>query len=372
MVAIALFTMLFATRFSGASSAEAPASPPGFVFSGIAASTTNDAQARLRPGAGLQTRQSVQALTTRHDLASVRASGGISPVASFSSGVSAAAISGEAGVGTKPLADIVDPKQPFVLWETRPNDTVSSIASLHGIEISTILDNNPEINDRNLLRAGQQIIVPRRDGILYKVSHGDTVSGIVDQFDNITVDAVLRFRPNGISEGSTLETGRYVLLPGATRKPPPPPVVVRPPGGGGGSPGVAPPRTSGRFALPLGGWRGISDEFGTSRGGGRIHEGMDFDLFGMSRSNIYSACNGVVSRTEFLTYSYGYHVIVDCGDSWTTLYAHLSYIGVSPGQRVVQGTILGQSGVTGFTTGEHLHFEIRYRGAPVDPAAYLL
>jgi murein DD-endopeptidase MepM/ murein hydrolase activator NlpD len=44
---------------------------------------------------------------------------------------------------------------------------------------------------------------------------------------------------------------------------------------------------------------------------------------------------------------------------------------VSPGQRVAAGTIVGVSGVTGYTTGEHLHFEIRKDGAAVDPAAYL-
>ena len=79
----------------------------------------------------------------------------------------------------------------------------------------------------------------------------------------------------------------------------------------------------------------------------------------------------MVSRTEYLTYSYGYHVIVDCGDGWSTLYAHMSEIRVNPGQKVSAGAVLGISGVTGFTTGEHLHFEIRKNNVPVDPAAYL-
>ena len=79
----------------------------------------------------------------------------------------------------------------------------------------------------------------------------------------------------------------------------------------------------------------------------------------------------MVSKVEYLTYSYGYHVIVDCGDGWSTLYAHMSEILVTPGQRVSQGTQVGISGNTGFSTGEHLHFEIRYKGAPVNPANYL-
>jgi murein DD-endopeptidase MepM/ murein hydrolase activator NlpD len=115
----------------------------------------------------------------------------------------------------------------------------------------------------------------------------------------------------------------------------------------------------------------VSDPFGTGRGAGRIHEGIDLDLFGYGPVNIFSACDGVVSRVEYLTYSYGYHVVVDCGDGWTTLYAHMSDIWVSPGQYVGAGTILGLTGLTGYTTGHHLHFEIRHFGGPVDPAIYL-
>jgi murein DD-endopeptidase MepM/ murein hydrolase activator NlpD len=91
----------------------------------------------------------------------------------------------------------------------------------------------------------------------------------------------------------------------------------------------------------------------------------------MSRSNIFAACDGVVTRTEYWTYSYGYHVVIDCGGGFSTLYAHLDSIAVAPGQHVSAGTIIGVSGLTGYTTGEHLHFEIRYNGVPVDPAAYL-
>jgi len=125
------------------------------------------------------------------------------------------------------------------------------------------------------------------------------------------------------------------------------------------------------LGFPLASWRGVSDPFGSDRGGGTIHTGIDLDLFGRHHSNIFSACDGVVQKTEYLTYSYGYHVIVDCGDGWSTLYAHMDQISVSPGQRVIKGTILGVSGLTGFTTGEHLHFEIRFQGAPVNPALYL-
>jgi murein DD-endopeptidase MepM/ murein hydrolase activator NlpD len=179
------------------------------------------------------------------------------------------------------------------------------------------------------------------------------------------------YKPNSCQRPNVVEAGRFLLLPGATVKPPPPPP---PPSSGGnsGNGGSTPlPGGSGRFTYPLAGWHGVSDPFGSGRGAGRIHEGIDLDLYGRPPVNIFSACDGVVSRVEYLTYSYGYYVTVDCGDGWSTLYAHMSQIDVSPGQRVSGGTILGLSGLTGYTTGHHLHFEIRYFGGPVNPAIYL-
>jgi len=131
------------------------------------------------------------------------------------------------------------------------------------------------------------------------------------------------------------------------------------------------PGGSGIFSHPLAGYNGVTDEFGVPRGGGSYHTGIDLGLWGYHHSNIFAACSGVVSRTEYLTYSYGYHVVIDCGDGWSTLYAHMSDIHVSPGEFVSAGTVIGISGNTGYSTGEHLHFEIRKDNAPVDPAAYI-
>ncbi len=372
VVALSALAVAFATQFPGTSSATTFAEVPAFSLSGVTGSSQWASNTFLRASGSIETRESVSSLTIRSDVASVRAAGAVSPAATFSASVSAAAASsGEAGAGVKPLADIVDPRQPFVLYETQAGDTVSGVSAKFGITMGTLLDNNPTIDNRNLIQLGQSLVVPRKDGILYKIGHGDTISSIVGQYDNITTDTVISYKPNAIADASGLETGTYVLLPGATRKPPPPP-PPKPSSGGSSSAGGTPlPGGSGRFGFPLSGWNGVSDAFGSDRGGGRIHEGIDLDLHGFHASGIFSACSGVVSRTEYLTYSYGYHVVVDCGDGWTTLSAHLSEISVSPGQRVNKGTRLGTSGMTGYTTGEHLHFEIRYNGAPVNPADYL-
>ncbi|MDQ3814227.1 MAG: peptidoglycan DD-metalloendopeptidase family protein [Armatimonadota bacterium] len=69
--------------------------------------------------------------------------------------------------------------------------------------------------------------------------------------------------------------------------------------------------------------------------------------------------------------AYGNTVIVDNGDGVTTLYAHASKVGVKPGQPIKSGEYIGNVGSTGWSTGSHLHFEVRKNGKPIDPSPYL-
>jgi len=365
IVAMAVGAVLFASQFPNSSSASSTPNVPSYTFSGLGGSTSAKSAAYFRPSASTQTLDSVAALAPRNEVADVRAVGGVSSIQSLSAGVaSAAAASGEVGAGTRALADIIDPRSPVAEYKTQAGDTLSGIAQRYGVSMDTILDNNPTLDGGtiNLIPRDLVLIIPRADGIIHKVASGETVASIVAQYENITVNRVL-------------ESGRLVLLPGATFPPPPPPPPPPPappsvPSGGSNS-GAPAPSGGGRFQnFPLAGWHSISDPYGTPRGS-RYHTGIDLDLYGYGPSNLYSVCDGVVSRVEYLTYSYGYYVIVDCGDGWTTLYAHMSEIWVSPGQAVSAGSTLGLSGLTGFTTGHHLHFEIRYNGAYVNPADYL-
>ncbi len=381
IVALAVGAVVFASQFPNSSNATSPSTLPTFTFSGLAGTTQARSLTAFRPSASTQTLDSVATSGLRSDELSVRAVGAVSPISSLSSGVSAATANlGEVGAGIKPLADIIDPRSPVVEYHTQPGDSLSKIALQYGVSQDTILANNPTLHGDNihLIPVNQVLIVPRIDGQLYKVGYGDTVAKIVAQFDNITVERVMSYKPNNVANGNSLEQGQWLLLPGATIKPPPPPPEPPPRSSPGAGPGVgsqpgngsAVP-SGGKFSnFPLGQWRGVSDEFGKPRGAS-YHTGIDLDLYGYQFMGIFSVCDGVVKSTEFLTYSYGYHVIVDCGDGWTTLYAHMSQINVTPGQRVSAGTTLGMTGLTGFTTGHHLHFEIRLNGGYLDPARYL-
>jgi len=100
---------------------------------------------------------------------------------------------------------------------------------------------------------------------------------------------------------------------------------------------------------------------------GRMHTGIDID--GSTGQPVVASNSGTVIMAS--SYSgYGNAVIIDHGGI-QTLYAHLSSFNVSDGQQVAQGEIVGNVGCTGSCTGDHLHFEVRVNGSPVDPLDYL-
>ncbi len=101
----------------------------------------------------------------------------------------------------------------------------------------------------------------------------------------------------------------------------------------------------------------------------RFHTGID--LAAPMGTPIYAARAGQVDTAGWSRFGYGLHVILDHGDSQETLYGHMSRIVVRPGQWVARGDLIGYVGSTGWSTGPHLHFEVRVGGAARNPMAYL-
>jgi murein DD-endopeptidase MepM/ murein hydrolase activator NlpD len=114
----------------------------------------------------------------------------------------------------------------------------------------------------------------------------------------------------------------------------------------------------------------VTARFGEHRGSHR-HRGIDIGMLRTLR--LRSVLRGVVKKTGYAAgYSgYGKVVVLDLPGPYTALYAHLSRVGVRPGQRVRRGQRLGLAGCTGSCTGTHLHFEIERRGVPVNPLRFL-
>ncbi|MCL5734015.1 MAG: peptidoglycan DD-metalloendopeptidase family protein [Actinobacteria bacterium] len=100
----------------------------------------------------------------------------------------------------------------------------------------------------------------------------------------------------------------------------------------------------------------------------KMHTGVDMHA-GMSEP-IYAAAAGTVVYADWRG-GYGKCVIIDHGNGLSTLYGHQSEILVRVGQKVKRGEVIGRVGSTGYSTGPHLHFEVRVNGSPVDPMGYL-
>lgn len=127
----------------------------------------------------------------------------------------------------------------------------------------------------------------------------------------------------------------------------------------------SPAQPAARFIWPVASRR-ISTTFSVN------HPGIDIDEYPSGGNAVVAIAAGTVTFAGGTTCcSYGLYVIVRHSDGYTSLYSHLSSIGVSEGQEVKQGATLGKSGSTGFSTGAHLHLELRREGVAIDPLTVL-
>ena len=116
----------------------------------------------------------------------------------------------------------------------------------------------------------------------------------------------------------------------------------------------------------------ITLEFGESSGYQLFHTGIDIaNPNGRVGDPIKAFMDGKVTHTGETQLGYGKHIIIDHGDNINTVYAHLDRIFVVKEQEVVFGQVIGREGSTGWSTGTHLHFEIRVYGIPINPRTFL-
>lgn len=106
----------------------------------------------------------------------------------------------------------------------------------------------------------------------------------------------------------------------------------------------------------------------------KYHSGIDVSMSGAMGKNIVATRAGtvIISSPEGQNGTgYGSYIVIDHGDGYSSLYGHCSALLVSQGQKVSRGQIIARVGSTGWSSGPHLHFEIRYNGETVDPLDYV-
>ncbi len=241
-------------------------------------------------------------------------------------------------------------------------DTLYGIAARYDLDLKTVIwANDALVKSPDSLSIGQELVILPLDGAYYAVAEGDTIESIAEKY-KVSSDAILNYGGNEIEDGTPLTVGMKLVIPGADLPEPPPRVIAVPAQERTYTARVVDPQEgSGSLIWPV---------------SGRISQGYSgghaaVDIAGDTGSPVVAADDGTVVLVSWMTWSYGYHIIIDHGNGLETLYGHLSEIDVEVGENVSKGEVIGKRGSTGRSTGPHLHFEVREGGVRRNPFNYL-
>lgn len=275
----------------------------------------------------------------------------------------AAGVSLEALINFKTLVS-EKPRSEIIEYEVQSGETVSQIAQKFNIDTDTIKWAN-DLSSVNSVKPGQKLKILPVSGVAHTVKSGDTLEAVAKKY-SVDSQGIIQFPFNDIPDDFKLTPGQVIIIPDGvppeTKAPSKPKIQPQYLGKGPSSPSFSAPG-GGSFVWPTVS-QGISTYFAW------WHPGID--LPNRSAPPVVSSDGGTIVVAGWPdSYGYGNRVVVDHGNGYQTLYAHLSNVYVSNGQKVSRGQAIGQMGSTGRSTGTHLHFEIRYKGIAVNPLAIL-
>jgi murein DD-endopeptidase MepM/ murein hydrolase activator NlpD len=251
------------------------------------------------------------------------------------------------------------PREALETYTVQSGDTILGIAAKYGLQPETVMWANPEI-ERNpdRISIGDQVKILPVNGVLHSVKPGDTLSSLAAKY-KVTVDAITGYKSNSLSDASAaLVVGTEVIVPGGQKQIVSQQVVTS---YSGPIPSSA-TKGSGAFLWPTSG--SITQKYWSG------HAAIDIGAW--TGAPVKSSDAGyVVEAGRGWSSGYGNHVVIDHGNGYKTLYAHLNSIFVSPGENVTKGQQIGTVGNTGNSTGPHLHFEVLYQGVRRNPYSFL-
>ena len=261
---------------------------------------------------------------------------------------------GTIAAGRNPVTVQADGDRPIVEYTLSQADTLWSIANFYGISAEAVAFANG-ITDPYHLQLGRAIRIPPLEGALYTVADGDTVESLAARFK---VDPAAIKDYNRIwLEPERFATGKLIFVPNATLPTLPLPqdanatVIARPVN-------TAPAAKAGGYlAWPVAGW--ITQYFWAG------HTGVD--IAAPYGSGLAASMNGVISENGWVAVG-GLHICVKSGTLEECFY-HLSAAYVPVGTPVSAGQIVAAIGLTGVTTGPHVHWETKIDGRFVNPLA---
>lgn len=277
----------------------------------------------------------------------------------------------EASSAKAQVARLQGVRNGVVSYAIQEADTLSGIAAKFNVTTQTLVWAN-EIASPDALKLGEEIRIPPTSGVLHRIKQDDTLAGIADKY-KVDGDKFVAYADNELIDPIALVVGREIMVAGglkpvepvaqvATRQLPAPTQGARAqppsPTQGGTVLPPAPQATAGGLFQ----WPTYGPIYGWFGGG---HRGLDISPpYG---TPVYSAEAGTVISMSYLNDGYGLHILIDHGNGYQTLYAHLAESVIHAGDTVVRGQHIGRVGATGRVTGPHLHFEVRAGGVAIDP-----
>ena len=274
------------------------------------------------------------------------------------------------------------PRNEITIYTVQDGDTVFGIAEKFGLEPQTILWGNYEIllDDPHSLRAGQELNILPVNGVYWQWLGGLSFGAWAELY-GVTAADIIEYPGNNIDaklvgdyENANIPVETWLIIPngerdfvswsaplGVTRENP---ASARVLGAGACDPVSGGAVGYGYYVYPTNKHYLSGFDYSTKTN----HLGID--LSGNEGEGVYAADAGVIVYAGWNDYGYGNMVMIDHGNGFQSLYAHLSALNVGCGQSVGQGEGIGAVGSTGRSSGPHLHFELM-AGMKVNPWDYL-
>ncbi|MCL4439021.1 MAG: M23 family metallopeptidase [Firmicutes bacterium] len=254
------------------------------------------------------------------------------------------------------------PRSETIEYKVETGDTLSSIAQKFNISTDTIRWANNDLTG-DQIKPGQTLRILPVTGVEYKVRSGDTLESVAKKF-SAEQQAILDFPFNDIPDDFALKVDQLLIIPDGTppetKLPPKPKPQPQYLAKGAESPAFSAPGGA-QFIWPTNGV--ITQYFSW------YHPGID--IANRAGPVVAAAEGGTIVYAGWDNTGYGNRVDISHDNGYLTRYGHLSNIYVSSGQSVTRGQLIGQMGTTGRSTGTHLHLEIHYKGAALNPLAIL-
>jgi murein DD-endopeptidase MepM/ murein hydrolase activator NlpD len=247
------------------------------------------------------------------------------------------------------------PRDKVIEYVIETGDTLSAIAQKFNISVATILWSN-KLTYYSVIRPGKTLKILPTTGLLHEIKKGETLLAIAKKYKS-DVDKILE--ANKLTSADQVAIGNNLIIPDGVkpaskivRHVTPTSIFTAPQKSNSNTKLLWP--TSARRITQYYWWRHAAIDIGAPTG-----------------TPIYAAESGTVETSGWSRGGYGYYIIINHGNGIKTLYAHASKLYVSRGEKVSRGQTIMAMGNTGWSTGPHLHFEVRVNGSKHNPLSYI-